>query len=461
MEEKATEEEEKREVRMRVIDARERERKGGGQLQRCKLLCDWVGAKWRGASGSRGPELIKQPVAHSSCFLTKNPPEALSTSQCRSAPTWHLCPNIGIVALTTNPLLHHTSIISAIFSGRLSSCCDKMTSCVMVLPRAVHKHRVPASNTTHPQVLVTHIKEPTRLSGSISTTVGETRVVFCSQHNRSVPPPTPLVSLLQTSQETHQSSPVPTQEHRLICFNYSPAVNGSYSQYGLMMAWQVANASDFFFSPHTITAALALLLLMLLIRTPQPAELSRLYLKGGRSGLHLQSDDGLRGGGGEQSRGEHMEAARLEQDGGGWWSGVLLLSVQKSDEEPNQRSVRCWYLSETPFDLSATRGEERPRTWMLFLRRGVLLMPCELAARSSRIPMGKVLNTDLRHYLSLQFQKGSLDHKLQQIIRDNLYLRTIPFCRCLRRYCTPFVKRQRTCGSEIASTGDVTVTQSL
>ncbi|KAK5872060.1 hypothetical protein PBY51_012793 [Eleginops maclovinus] len=38
----------------------------------------------------------------------------------------------------------------------------------------------------------------------------------------------------------------------------------------------------------------------------------------------------------------------------------------------------------------------------------------------------KVLNTDLRHYLSLQFQKGSLDHKLQQIIRDNLYLRTIP-----------------------------------
>lgn len=42
------------------------------------------------------------------------------------------------------------------------------------------------------------------------------------------------------------------------------------------------------------------------------------------------------------------------------------------------------------------------------------------------ISVGKVLNTDLRHYLSLQFQKGSLDHKLQQVIRDNLYLRTIP-----------------------------------
>ncbi|KAL1250055.1 hypothetical protein QQF64_021060, partial [Cirrhinus molitorella] len=42
------------------------------------------------------------------------------------------------------------------------------------------------------------------------------------------------------------------------------------------------------------------------------------------------------------------------------------------------------------------------------------------------VSTGKVLNTDLRHYLSLQFQKGSLDHKLQQVIRDNLYLRTIP-----------------------------------
>lgn len=45
---------------------------------------------------------------------------------------------------------------------------------------------------------------------------------------------------------------------------------------------------------------------------------------------------------------------------------------------------------------------------------------------SASVDAGKVLNTDLRHYLSLQFQKGSLDHKLQQIIRDNLYLRTIP-----------------------------------
>ncbi|KAM7423092.1 hypothetical protein PAMA_010900 [Pampus argenteus] len=73
-----------------------------------------------------------------------------------------------------------------------------------------------------------------------------------------------------------------------------------------------------------------------------------------------------------------QETARLGQDEGGG-GGESVLSGQESDER------------------SKTRG---------------------LA--------GKVLNTDLRHYLSLQFQKGSLDHKLQQIIRDNLYLRTIP-----------------------------------
>lgn len=46
--------------------------------------------------------------------------------------------------------------------------------------------------------------------------------------------------------------------------------------------------------------------------------------------------------------------------------------------------------------------------------------------RLKTVKPGKVINKDLRHYLSLQFQKGSIDHKLQQVIRDNLYLRTIP-----------------------------------
>lgn len=37
-----------------------------------------------------------------------------------------------------------------------------------------------------------------------------------------------------------------------------------------------------------------------------------------------------------------------------------------------------------------------------------------------------MIDKDLRHYLNLRFQKGSVDHELQQIIRDNLYLRTVP-----------------------------------
>nr|CAI9699376.1 unnamed protein product [Rangifer tarandus platyrhynchus] len=40
-----------------------------------------------------------------------------------------------------------------------------------------------------------------------------------------------------------------------------------------------------------------------------------------------------------------------------------------------------------------------------------------------------IVDKDLRHYLNLRFQKGSVDHELQQIIRDNLYLRTVP-CIC-------------------------------
>ncbi|XP_074833992.1 membrane-associated guanylate kinase, WW and PDZ domain-containing protein 3 isoform X3 [Carettochelys insculpta] len=50
----------------------------------------------------------------------------------------------------------------------------------------------------------------------------------------------------------------------------------------------------------------------------------------------------------------------------------------------------------------------------------------DAAQEAALAEQGKVINKDLRHYLSLQFQKGSIDHKLQQVIRDNLYLRTIP-----------------------------------
>ena len=36
------------------------------------------------------------------------------------------------------------------------------------------------------------------------------------------------------------------------------------------------------------------------------------------------------------------------------------------------------------------------------------------------------LSKDLRQYLNTRFAKGSVDHDLQNTIRDNLYLRTVP-----------------------------------
>uniref|UniRef100_A0AAY4B0C7 Membrane-associated guanylate kinase, WW and PDZ domain-containing protein 2 n=1 Tax=Denticeps clupeoides TaxID=299321 RepID=A0AAY4B0C7_9TELE len=51
---------------------------------------------------------------------------------------------------------------------------------------------------------------------------------------------------------------------------------------------------------------------------------------------------------------------------------------------------------------------------------------CKDPVRLKCVRQGGVVDKDLRHYLNLRFQKGSVDHDLQQIIRDNLYLRTVP-----------------------------------
>ncbi|XP_041113437.1 membrane-associated guanylate kinase, WW and PDZ domain-containing protein 2a isoform X4 [Polyodon spathula] len=51
---------------------------------------------------------------------------------------------------------------------------------------------------------------------------------------------------------------------------------------------------------------------------------------------------------------------------------------------------------------------------------------CKDPIRLKCVKQGGAVDKDLRHYLNLRFQKGSVDHELQQIIRDNLYLRTVP-----------------------------------
>uniref|UniRef100_A0AAV2KSW2 Membrane-associated guanylate kinase, WW and PDZ domain-containing protein 2 n=1 Tax=Knipowitschia caucasica TaxID=637954 RepID=A0AAV2KSW2_KNICA len=51
---------------------------------------------------------------------------------------------------------------------------------------------------------------------------------------------------------------------------------------------------------------------------------------------------------------------------------------------------------------------------------------CKDPVRFKCVKQGGVVDKDLRHYLNLRFSKGSVDHDHQQIIRDNLYLRTVP-----------------------------------
>lgn len=72
------------------------------------------------------------------------------------------------------------------------------------------------------------------------------------------------------------------------------------------------------------------------------------------------------------------------------------------------------------------RGKKRffLQPFMWFCQRKSHSGPC--------IPPGGVIDKDLRHYLNLRFQKGSVDHELQQIIRDNLYLRTVPCELCAK-----------------------------
>src|SRR5690606_34531753 len=42
------------------------------------------------------------------------------------------------------------------------------------------------------------------------------------------------------------------------------------------------------------------------------------------------------------------------------------------------------------------------------------------------LPSGAGLPLELREYLSRRFARGSVDHKLQEVIKENVYSRTIP-----------------------------------
>ncbi|XP_041702677.1 membrane-associated guanylate kinase, WW and PDZ domain-containing protein 1-like isoform X4 [Coregonus clupeaformis] len=55
-----------------------------------------------------------------------------------------------------------------------------------------------------------------------------------------------------------------------------------------------------------------------------------------------------------------------------------------------------------------------------------LMKSCKGPIRLKTVRQGNKLNKDLKHYLSLRFQKSSPDHELQQTIRANLYRHAVP-----------------------------------
>ena len=50
----------------------------------------------------------------------------------------------------------------------------------------------------------------------------------------------------------------------------------------------------------------------------------------------------------------------------------------------------------------------------------------KILANLLKLSFPGAITTDLRQYLNTRFPKGDVDHELQNTIRDNLYLRTVP-----------------------------------
>ncbi|XP_016832531.2 membrane-associated guanylate kinase, WW and PDZ domain-containing protein 2, partial [Cricetulus griseus] len=86
---------------------------------------------------------------------------------------------------------------------------------------------------------------------------------------------------------------------------------------------------------------------------------------------------------------------------------------------------------------------------------------CKDPLRLKCVKQGGIVDKDLRHYLNLRFQKGSVDHELQQIIRDNLYLRTVPCFFSPWKTPKPMMDRWENQGSPQTSLSAPAVPQNL
>ncbi|XP_059519024.1 membrane-associated guanylate kinase, WW and PDZ domain-containing protein 1 isoform X5 [Myotis daubentonii] len=115
--------------------------------------------------------------------------------------------------------------------------------------------------------------------------------------------------------------------------------------------------------------------------------------------------------------------------------GVTVLGGAENGEFPYVGAVAAAAAAELP------GGGEGPRLGageLLLEVQGVrvsglprydvlgVLDSCKEAVTFKAVRPGGKLSKDLRHFLSQRFQKGSLDHELQQTIRDNLYRHAVP-----------------------------------
>lgn len=92
-----------------------------------------------------------------------------------------------------------------------------------------------------------------------------------------------------------------------------------------------------------------------------------------------------------------------------WSRAGLLMSW-------NKNPVRFLVVTPTKCHLTCQTWVSNKSKALMSLSFSLFLCLCS----------GGVVDKDLRHYLNLRFSKGSVDHDHQQIIRDNLYLRTVP-----------------------------------
>ena len=88
---------------------------------------------------------------------------------------------------------------------------------------------------------------------------------------------------------------------------------------------------------------------------------------------------------------------------------------------------RCCFVADQLWLMTCIREEEEEEDCTIVLIWSSILAVSSISVWSSCLYiLLDLLTKDLREFLNMRFQKGSTDHELQQIIRSNIYKRTVP-----------------------------------